>query len=108
MSASERSKGQRGEREVIEMLRKHGFKYAKRTSDGTRQQFRGDIAYGPSGTHIEVKRQERLNVPAALAQVRADAKEGDMAILIHRPSRAPWCATLALSDLLPLLPKDDR
>lgn len=103
MSAVERRKGAAAEREVIGLIREAGWPGACRTHDGRAQAGRGDVAGGPVGVHWEVKRVERLSVPGALAQVRADADTGDLPVLVHRPSRAPWMATLPLVDLLALL-----
>lgn len=103
MSARERAKGARGEREIIQILRDAGWKDARRTSDGRGQATRGDIANGPAGVHFECKFVERLNVPSALRQVEADANPLDLPVLVHRPSRQEWCATIALTDLLDLL-----
>ncbi len=103
MSATERRKGAVAEREVTGILHRHGWGLADRTSNGREQSGRGDIAHGPAGCHIEVKRHERLNVPRALDQIAADANELDVPILVHRPSRHEWMATLPLEELLPLL-----
>jgi len=108
MSRREREKGARGERELCTIFRQAGWKHAERTSNGRAQSTRGDIANGPAGCHIECKHVERLNVPGALAQIRADADPLDVPILVHRPSRAPWMATLPLGDLLPLLALKER
>jgi hypothetical protein len=108
VSARERSKGARGEREIVDLLREHGWPNARRTHDGRDQAGRGDIAHGPAGCHIEVKRQERLNVPAAVAQATADADPLNVPIVVHRPSRAPWMATLPLDELLSLLALRER
>ncbi len=108
MSLTERRKGAAAERETIALIREAGWPHARRTSDGRGQVGRGDVAGGPVGVHIEVKRQERLNVPAALTQVRSDADPLDIPVLIHRPSRSEWMATLPLSDLLPLLVLRER
>jgi hypothetical protein len=97
MSRYERDKGARGEREVCAIFREAGWPNAERTSNGR------DIAHGPAGCHFETKFVERLNVPGALAQVRADADPLDIPVLVHRPSRAPWMASLPLGDLLDLL-----
>jgi hypothetical protein len=104
----QRTKGAAAEREVAGILRDHGWPNARRTSDGREQIARGDIAGGPQGCHVEVKRQERLNVPAALDQVRRDADPLDVPLLIHRPSRAAWMVTLPLEELLPLLALRER
>lgn len=103
MSAVERNKGAAAEREIVHILRDAGWKDAERTHDGRAQRTRGDIRNGPAGVHLEVKRQEKLNVPKALRQVEADANPLDLPVLVHRPSRQEWCATLPLDELLALL-----
>jgi hypothetical protein len=103
MTATERRKGAVAEREILAILKAAGWPHAHRTSDGRNQTGRGDILHGPPGTHIEIKRQERLNVPKALSQAINDAHELDIPIVIHRPSRHQWMATLPLDDLLDLL-----
>jgi hypothetical protein len=100
---AERAKGARAELEIVSIIRDAGWPNARRTSDGRVQLGRGDIIGGPAATHIEVKRHERLNIHRALDQVRADADALDLPILVHRPSRAPWMATLPLDELLALL-----
>jgi hypothetical protein len=103
VSAAERRKGASAELEVVHLLRDAGWKDAERTHDGRAQRTRGDIRTGPAGCHFEVKRQERLNVPRALRQVEEDANPLDLPVLVHRPSRQEWCATLPLDELLALL-----
>lgn len=103
MSASQRRKGKEGELEVVRMIRNAGWKDASRTSDGRGQQARGDVANGPHGFHIEIKRQEALNVPRAFRQIESDANPLDTPLLIHRPSRQCWMATLPLDELLALI-----
>jgi Holliday junction resolvase len=103
VSAMQRTKGATAEREVVRILRDHGWDTAGRTSDGRNQHGRNDIVNGPEGCAIEIKRHERLNVPKALDQLMEDANEMDTPILVHRPSRHVWMATLPLDDLLELL-----
>ena len=91
---------------MIALIREAGWPLARRTSDGRVQLGRGDVTGGPEACHIEVKRQERLNVPAALAQVRADADPLELPVLVHRPSRSEWMATIPLADLLELLARE--
>ena len=62
---------------------------------------------GLSGIHIEVKRVERLNVPAAFRQAQRDSerfRDGAPA-LFHRRSREPWLVTMELKDWLKLYGK---
>jgi len=103
MAARERRKGAAGELEVIHLLRDHGWRDARRTSDGRGQQTRGDVTNGPAGIHLEIKRQERLNVPAALRQAEADAHPHDVPVVVHRPARMQWMATLPADELFALL-----
>ena len=103
-----RAKGARGEREVVRILRAHGWPNAHRTSDGRTQSARGDIAGGPPGVHLECKLVSKLNVPKALDQLIADARPCDIPVLVHRPSRHEWSATLSLEDLLVLLQLRER
>lgn len=103
MSKASRTKGATGELEVVHILRDHGWKDAERTHDGRAQRTRGDIRNGPAGVHLEVKRQEALNVPKALRQVESDANPLDIPVLVHRSSRQDWQATLPLEELLALL-----
>lgn len=97
-----REKGAVAEREVLGLFRAAGWPHAHRTSTGGSQAGLSDLGAGPEGCAVEIKRQEALNVPAAFDQLRRDA-EGRLPILVHRPSRHEWMATLPLADLLPLL-----
>lgn len=108
MSLTERRKGAVAEREVITILHQHGWPAAERTSNGRAQHGRNDVANGPEGCAIEIKRQERLSVPAALDQLARDSDPLDTPVLVHRPSRHAWMATLPLEDLLPLLALRER
>jgi hypothetical protein len=108
MSKSARRKGKDGELEAIGIFRAHGWPTAERTSNGREQKGKNDIANGPAGCAIEVKRQEALSVPKALDQLARDSDPLDVPILVHRPSRHAWMATLPLEDLLPLLALRER
>lgn len=108
MSKTQRTKGAAGEREVIRIFREHGWPNAERTSNGRVQHGRNDVANGPEGCAVEVKRQERLNLAPALDQLARDSDPLDVPILVHRPSRHAWMATLPLEDLLPLLALRER
>ena len=104
----QRTKGAAAEREIVRILHEHGWDQAERTSNGREQRGRNDIAGGPEGCAIEVKRHEKLNVPKALDQLMADSDPLDMPVLVHRPSRHEWMATLPLEDLLDLLSLRER
>lgn len=81
-----RQKGAAGERELAKALRSHGFE----TRRG--QQYCGsngdaDVV-GLPGVHIECKRVERLNLEDAMAQSRADARPGEIPVVMHRKTIA--------------------
>ena len=107
MSKASRDKGKRGEREFATLLRKHGFTasragYKQAAGDGT-----ADIACPAldGEIHFEVKRVEKLNLWAALAQAENDAQENKMrwpvtpAVAFKR-NRSSWYVVLPVSDLL--------
>lgn len=101
--AASRMKGKRGELEAIQVIKDAGWQAARRTHDGREQAGRGDVIHGPVSCHIEIKRVEKLNVPKALDQVARDADPTLIPVLVHRPSRHGWMATLPLDELLALL-----
>lgn len=67
---AERAKGARGELEVVGLVQAAGWPMARRTHDGREQALRGDIANGPAGVHLEVKRTERASVWSWWARCR--------------------------------------
>ena len=103
VSASERRKGANGELEVVKLLHAHGWTDAKRSSDGRSQNERGDIADGPTGVHLEVRRRETVNVWACLDKAEREAKAGDIPVVAFRRNRSAWYAALPLDILLALL-----
>ena len=94
MSATERAKGARFEREIVRELKAKGFN-ADRTSNGKVQAARGDIS-GVAGLSIEAKRCETITLPAWLRQAVADAPEGTAPSVVFRRSNekawavVPW------------------
>ena len=50
--------------------------------------------------HIECKRVERLNVENALRQAEADAKAGEIPVVMHRANREEWKVTMRLEDFM--------
>jgi hypothetical protein len=103
VSARERTKGAVAEREVIAILHAGGWPNAQRSHDGRTQFGRSDVVNGPEACAIEIKRHERLNVPKAFDQLKADAGDTLLPILVHRPSRHEWMATAPLDEILTLL-----
>lgn len=100
MPINSRAKGKAGELELSRVLREHGYD----TRRG--QQFCGingdaDVT-GLPYMHIECKRVEKLNLDAAMAQARIDAREGEMPCVMHRKNREPWKVTMLLDDWIEL------
>jgi Holliday junction resolvase len=101
MGKLSRDKGKRGEREIVDLLKKRGWP-ARRG-----QQFKGtpdspDVECPNFPFHIEVKRTERLSVYEAMAQAEQDA--GTRApVVFHRRSNEKWLAILDLEEFLALI-----
>lgn len=98
MGRMSRNKGKRGENELANILKAHGY-------DARRgQQFSGangdaDVV-GLPGVHIEVKRTESLSLYTALEQAESDAREGEIPVVFHRRNRKRWVAIMELENFL--------
>ena len=99
MGKKSQSKGRRGELELCEVLNGYGF----HTQPGRPQNYgtEADLT-GIPHLHIECKRQEHLDLLAAVNQSVRDAErfgEG-LPVVMHRKNRSPWLVTLKLSDFI--------
>lgn len=98
MGRREKEKGKRGEREVANILKAHGY-------DARRgQQFCGfngeaDVV-GMPGYHLEVKFQETTKLWEWLAQSERDARTGEVPVVVFRKSRSPWIVAMRFEDWL--------
>lgn len=99
MGKSQQRKGRAGEIELSALLNRQGIpaQPGKAVSYGETP----DIT-GIPGIHAEVKRVERLNVPAALAQAIRDSEkfQDGVPVLFHRRNREGWLCTLRLEDFI--------
>lgn len=103
MSKSQRDKGAAGEREVLELLHKHGWTRAHRNF-GSGSQGGGDIARGPAGIGLECKRQETTKIWEWVGQAARDTDgTGDIPVVAFRRNRSEWMACLPFEELLKLL-----
>src|SRR6056297_1054822 len=99
MPLHSKNKGGRGERQVAEILREHGF------SAWRGQQFKGtedspDVECPDlSDFHIECKFVERFSLYPSMDQAQEDAPN-KIPLVIHRRKRKPWVAVLPLSAFL--------
>lgn len=96
-----RAKGARGELEVRDVLRAHGWE-ARRG-----QQFAGggdspDVVHDIPGLHLEVKRVEQFQLYKALEQATNDAKRGNVPAVVHKRNRQEWVVVMKLTDFLGL------
>jgi len=94
-----RSKGSRGEREWRDFLRDHLHCPEARRG----QQYSGspdspDVVGGIPGTHVEVKRVERLRLSEAVQQAVTDCGEEEVPYVAHRKNREPWLITIRAAD----------
>lgn len=87
-------KGRNGELEIVRVLQAHGIE----ARPGRPQSFgREPDALGLDGYHLEIKRTEKLNVPAAMRQSIQDSEkfQDGTPLLLHRRKRSPWLCTYA-------------
>lgn len=96
MGKREREKGKRGERELARLLRGYGYD-ARRGQQYCGTAGDADVV-GLPGVHIEVKRTEKLSLYDALAQSIADARPGEMPIVVHRRNDCQWVVIQPLED----------
>jgi hypothetical protein len=98
MALSSRRKGVKAEAEVARIFREADWDV--RGLEGL-----GDwlCMYGSEHTfHLEVKRQERLQLPIWLRQAEADAPASAVPVVAFRQSRGRWYACLPLEALVEL------
>lgn len=97
MGKMQAAKGRRGEEELTAIFREYG--YNARRGDSMNYGTQPDIS-GLPGVHCECKRQEKLNLSAALEQARRDSlkfRDGLPAVF-HRRNREEWQVTMTLRD----------
>lgn len=93
-----KAKGSAGERELCMWLTAHGYPARRNEQRYIGGKGNADVvAEGLERFHFEVKRVERLNVPAAMQQAERDAY-GRIPAVVHRRNRAPWLITMHLED----------
>ena len=110
MARASRAKGVAGEREVAQVYAEHGWTVRGLEGEGDHLAIkRRDAAdedaywYEPVTIFSEVKRQERLQLWAWLAQAQSEAPSGTVPVVSFRRNRGQWYACLPLRDLLRLV-----
>lgn len=103
MSRSQRDKGKRGELEARALIRRHfeGAAIARvdieRTPNSGGLSFKGDL-HGIPDHHLEIKRTERLDLPAAWRQATDDCQAHKTAAVMHRRNEGEWLLTVRAED----------
>lgn len=97
-------KGRRGELEFSRLLQGYGYD----VQPGRAQSY-GEVPdlTGLPGVHVECKRAERLNLPAAVEQATRDAErfqDGAPAVF-HRRNREPWLVAMQFTDWIEMYAK---
>ena len=102
LRAQPRSKGNRFEREIIDLLRAFGWKAARRNwqSGG---QGGGDVIGGPADVHIECKHRERAAIWEWIAQAEAEARPTDCPAVFFRRNRSQTWVAVPADEYLALL-----
>lgn len=100
MSAAQRNKGSRGERELFALLSEQLGVTVTRNLSQTRGG--GADALDVPGWAIECKRQEAVSIASWWTQALRQAKQtGRKPALFYRQSRKPWRAVLDLHHIAP-------
>lgn len=98
---SSKRKGAGGELEAVKRINAHGWERATRNF-GSGSQGNGDVAHGPAGVSIEIKRAERVQLRTWWQQCADDAGS-DIPLLVVRWNHGPWLSVMELEEQLPLL-----
>ncbi len=102
LKAKPRSKGNRGELAVREILRDRGYTSTRRNFQSGGQGG-GDLIEGIPGVHLEVKHQERLAIWDYIEQAKADARPTDIPAVVFRSNRRDWHVAIPFEDFLRLV-----
>lgn len=101
MSINSRRKGASAEREFIKNFLAEHWPEACRNLDQFGPDKRDTLNCG--GTHWQIKRQERLNIWAALDQAESEARNSDLPVVAFRRNRSKWYVALEADELITLL-----
>ena len=101
MGSKSVQKGARAEREVMAILKEHGYPVER---GGTQSYGQRPDLYGLDGVHLEVKRSECARIWEWMQQSKQDATkfEDGCPTVIFRRSRSDWLICMELKDWLTL------
>lgn len=108
MPAASRDKGKRGELELRDVLREHGYEARRGGQQGAGGAADApDVIHNIPGIHIEVKRVEAFScLTRAMTQAAKDAG-GKTPTVWSRTNRAEWLVTLPASAFFGLILKTE-
>lgn len=106
MGRAQRDKGKRGERELAQLLREHGYDDAHRGVQYQGGPQSPDVV-GMPGVHLEVKRTERPRIYDYMGQAIRDAGDGEIPVVAHRQNGKRWLAILPFEDFVEMRRKID-
>ena len=90
-----KQKGNRGERELANLLKTYGYPTRRGVQYNGRQ---GDAdVIGINGIHIECKRCQKVTDEAFMKQAERDARKGDIPVVMYRRNNEQWKVTLRLN-----------
>jgi hypothetical protein len=96
-----RAKGKRGEREFIDRHLAAVWPDACRNLDQYGDDKRDVLRC--AGIHWQIKRTERLDLWAAIAQAQTEAIDGDLPVVAFRRNRSAWFCIVEADTLIELL-----
>lgn len=105
--AKPRSKGNRAEREIIDLFHRLGWTGARRNFQSGGQGG-GDVIDGPAGVHVEIKHRERCAIWEWIGQAVADAAPTDTPAVFFRRNRSAWMVAIPAEDFLELVAFRER
>lgn len=105
MGKSERNKGANAEREIAKIFNENGF-HARRGQVFNKEP--DVIVFDLPWLHIEVKRHEKITMPAWMKQSEEACKDGQHPCVIFRQSRRNWWIAFPLDVALNLLKHERR
>lgn len=108
MAINSRRKGKVGENEIAKILREqYGFENARRSQQYSGAAGDADVVGAFEGFHMEVKRNEHLNLYEAYEQSVRDSKAESerrgrdiVPTVFHRKNNKPWLVTMGLEDFI--------
>lgn len=97
MGKSQREKGANAEREVAQLIRKHGFNARRGQVFNHEPDIITDIP-----VHLEIKRQETTKIHEWMKQ-STEQSRGQSPAVVHRRNREDWLITMKFEDWLEII-----